>query len=270
MSSQNNENYIKDKNFFKKVWYSITKFENYPEMAAHGVPKAILYLAKLMLIFSILLTVIMFFFLNKTASEVNEGENYYTKFENILNINLKETDMEEINQSFSDFDPKTINIVFFIALAISIFISYFLITIVDVFTLSLFGLLTCYMTKIKIKYKAVFNMSIYAITISVILRLIYEGLLLLADFRIKYFDIMYASVAYICLAAAIFMIRSDLIKQQIELVKVLEEKRRKAFEEEQKTKGEEKDKEKQKEKDEEDEKGEDDNMQDGEKQGSNA
>ena len=31
-------------NFFKKVWYSITKFEKYPEMATEGFGKAVKYL----------------------------------------------------------------------------------------------------------------------------------------------------------------------------------------------------------------------------------
>ena len=41
--------------FFKKMWNSITKIEKYPEMAADGVPKAIGYLAKLVLILSAVL-----------------------------------------------------------------------------------------------------------------------------------------------------------------------------------------------------------------------
>ena len=31
------ENKTKNINFFKKLWYSITKFEKYPEMAAEGI-----------------------------------------------------------------------------------------------------------------------------------------------------------------------------------------------------------------------------------------
>lgn len=41
-------------NFFKKVWYSMTKFEKYPEMAALGVKKAIIYFTELMIIFTVL------------------------------------------------------------------------------------------------------------------------------------------------------------------------------------------------------------------------
>ena len=270
---QNNENYFKDNNFFKKVWYSMTKFEKYPEMAAHGVPRAFLYLAELMIVFSIILTVIIFFYINKTSqkSEGVDDSDYYKRFETTLNVKLDDIQRQEIDEIFSEYNSRTINIMFLIASVISIFIGYFIITLIDILTLSLFGMITCYMAKIKIKYKAIFNMSTYAITISVILRLIYEGLLLLADFRIKYFNVMYTSIAYICLAASIFMIRSDLIKQQIELMKVIEEKKKKAYEEEQKPKkDEEENKEENNEQNNENEKDKNEDVGRGEEQGSNA
>ena len=40
-------------NFFKKVWYSITKFEQYPAMATEGLPRAIKYLVTLTIIVTI-------------------------------------------------------------------------------------------------------------------------------------------------------------------------------------------------------------------------
>ena len=263
---QNNKNYAKNYNFFKKVWYSMTKFENYPEMASLGVPRAFLYLAEIMIIFSIALTIIILVYMNNTFGENTDEINYFEKFESTLNVNLDDMQKQELEETFSMYDIKTLNYVFVIAIAVSIFISYFMITLVDILILSLFGLFTCFITNIRMKYRALFNMSTYAITISVILRLIYEGLLLLANFKIKYFNVMYTSIAYICLAAAIFMIRSDLIKQQIELMKLVEEKKKKANEEEQETKKEEK-KEENKEEDE-DEQGED--VGKGEEQGSNA
>ena len=93
----------------------------------------------------------------------------------------------------------------------------------DVFTLSIFGLFTCLIAKIKMNYKAVFNMSIYAITLSLILRTIYVVVTMLTSFEIKYFEVMYIAVAYITLAAAIFLIKSDVIKQHLELMKIIEE-----------------------------------------------
>ena len=38
------ENKTKNINFFKKVWYSITKFDKYPDMATEGIRIAIKYL----------------------------------------------------------------------------------------------------------------------------------------------------------------------------------------------------------------------------------
>ena len=38
------ENKVKNISFFKKIWYSITKFEQYPAMAAEGIKTATRYL----------------------------------------------------------------------------------------------------------------------------------------------------------------------------------------------------------------------------------
>ena len=44
---------------------------------------------------------------------------------------------------------------------------------------------------------------------------------------------MYTTIAFICLAAAIFMIKSDVIKQQIQLMRIIEiDKQEKDIEEE--------------------------------------
>lgn len=276
---QNNQTKIKDHFFIEKVWYSMTKFEYYPEMAAHGVPRAFVYLTQLIAIFSVILTIIVFAYVNRSINVENQTEDLslVQRFEKTLDIKINEEQAQELNLAFSQFDYRTVEVMFVIASVISIFISYFIVTLIDIVTLSLFGMITCFMTKIKIKYRAVFNMSVYAITISVILRLVYEGLLLLGDFKIKYFNIMYTSISYICLAAAIFMIRSDLIKQQMELMKVIEEKKRKAFEEEKEEDKREKDKDKDKKedgeknhKDKEPKEQEEGDIGRGEEQGSNA
>ena len=87
-------------------------------------------------------------------------------------------------------------------------------------------------------------MSVYAITLSTILQLIYIFVNLFTDFNIKYFDFMYSAISFVCLAAAIFMIKSDIIKQQMELMKVIEIKKQEQQKEEQEENQEEKEKEK--------------------------
>ena len=51
------ENKTKNINFFKKLWYSITKFEKYPEMAAEGIRSAIKYLIIISFIVSIFISI---------------------------------------------------------------------------------------------------------------------------------------------------------------------------------------------------------------------
>ena len=61
------------KSFFKKIWYSITKIEKYPEMAIDGVGKAVAYLAKLVIIISVILSVWLTY---QTYTELNNGLDY--------------------------------------------------------------------------------------------------------------------------------------------------------------------------------------------------
>ena len=56
--------------------------------------------------------------------------------------------------------------------------------------------------------------------ISIILSTIYSVVYSLTGFVIEYFDIMYLLVSYIYIIAAILIIKSDLIKQQMELQKI--------------------------------------------------
>ena len=55
IKNEENELRIKQIGFFKKVWYSITKIEKYPEMAAQGVGRALSYLTKLVVCIALVL-----------------------------------------------------------------------------------------------------------------------------------------------------------------------------------------------------------------------
>lgn len=210
-------------NFFQKMWYSITKFEKYPEMAALGIRKALIYFTELMVVFSILFTLIFFYYATNVA-EFEEQD--LTVNQKILQILANDSQVQEQNMDVDEIINEAQNApesVIVTSLFLGNFISYYLITLIDVFTLSIFGMLTCWIARIRMNYKAVFNMSIFALTLSVILRLIYLGLNLIFSFEIKNFSIMYIAVSYISLAAAIFLIKSDVIKQQLELMRIIEE-----------------------------------------------
>lgn len=212
-------------NFFKKIWYSISKFEKYPEMAALGIKKAILYLTELILVTSIIFTGIYVYYADNTT-EFDENLNLSQKIVKLLTnqSNMENKQMEEmIAENLQNEKTETL----VITIAFALFITLFLETLLDVITLSIFGILTCFFAKIRMKYKALFNMSIYAFTLSIILRNVYFAITTLTTFKIKYFDIMYIAIAYISLAAAIFIIKSNVIKQHLELMKIIEESKEK-------------------------------------------
>lgn len=210
-------------NFFKKVWYSISKFEKYPEMAALGVKRAILYFTEIVLIMSIIFTGIYVYYIKNVAEFDEQGLNFSEKLAIELTRNSKIENKETIIENLKNEKSE----VLIVAIGIAFLMSDSIGTLVDVFILSAFGVMTCIVAKIKMNYKALFNMSIYAFTLPIILRTIYFAITTLTTFKIKYFDVMYVAIAYISLAAAIFIIKSNVIKQHLELMRIIEESKEK-------------------------------------------
>lgn len=287
------------KGFFKKVWSSIVKIEEYPEMAAQGVGKAISYLAKITAILAIVLCIGIIY---QTYEMVQDGINYLQKEfpefsykegklkvesqdtiviqrdDSFLGKTIIDTKTEEenkINQYINQVSESgsgiiilknkvilknpsvtgTINynykdllnqmgiqeftkqdvinyakssqitnlyVSVFITVFVYSFIMYFLTTISNSLFLSIFGYLASWLAKIRMRYVAIFNMSIYALTLSTILNMLYVGVNIFVDFNMEYFEVMYVSVAAIYLVAAIFILKSEFIKKQAELIKIAE------------------------------------------------
>lgn len=177
---------------------------------------------------------------------------------------------------------QVINIYLSISLTIFVysFIMYLLTTASNAILLSVFGYLTSLIARMKMRYVAIFNMSVYALTLSIILNILYIGVNIFIDFNMEYFQVMYTAVAAIYLVAAIFILKTEFMKKQAELMKIAEAQAiiKKELEEEQeeKEKQEKKDKEdkkreeKEKDKDKEEKKKEEDNNINDGAEGSNA
>lgn len=307
---------LKGMGFFKKVKYSICNIEKYPEMATEGIGKALTYIAKLVVILAIVLSI---WTLYQTYQMIREGttylENQFPDFsysdgtltvnsEDIITIDNEQfgriivdtsTDSEEtINQYLNSINEygagalilknrvvlKNITMVgeisynykesldsinltafnkqdvvnyvnggqinslyfsIFITLFIYGFSMYFINTLWYAIIISIVGYFTMWMLKMRMRYVAVFNMAIYALTLSTILNIIYLIVNIVFNFTIEYFSIMYVTVATIYLLAAIFIIKSDLIKKQAEVMKIVEAQQivRKELEQKEKEKEEE-------------------------------
>lgn len=116
----------------------------------------------------------------------------------------------------------TLYISMFITIFIYSIMMYFITTLWYVVMISIVGYITAWLLKIKMRYVAVFNMSVYAITLSVLLNVIYLIINMFIPFTITYFQVMYVAIATIYLIAAIFIIKSETIKKQAELMKIAE------------------------------------------------
>ena len=138
--------------------------------------------------------------------------------------NINKIDKQETLNLLSNNTLKPVMIAIF-----GIFLIYFFIiaylpsTLIDIIILSIFGYIVSTLARIRLKYSAVYNIAAYSLTLPIILNIIYVIVQGITGFHIKYFEIMYTTVATIYIAAAILMIRSDVIKKQMELTKIIEE-----------------------------------------------
>lgn len=285
--------------FFKRLWYSISKIEKYPDMAAEGFKRALGYLVKIVMLLTLVISAGMIY---QTNTLVQKGINYlnneFPEFtykdgmlsvasETELKINQEKfpigevivdtntEDEQKVNQYINELTENgegvvvlkdkliiknssvvgTINYSYkdtfeqmgitefnkqdvidytnglgmiklyaslFLTIFVYSFIMYFLTTISNVVLLSIFGFITTLIAKIRMRYVAIFNMSVYAITLSVILNMIYIGVNVFVPFSMEYFQVMYVAVAAIYLVAAILILKSDFIKKQAELMKIAE------------------------------------------------
>lgn len=134
--------------------------------------------------------------------------------------NLVKLDKQNILDILSN---PMLNAIFFITMYIYLFIIYFSTVLVDALLYSLLGYITGVFSRLRLRYGAIYNISVHALTLPIILNLVYIIVNLFTGYRIKYFDIMYLAITCIYIITAILMIKSDVIKRQIELSRIISE-----------------------------------------------
>ena len=148
--------------------------------------------------------------------------------------NISEFSKEDVLNFIYNVNNLSLYSGFFIVNTIYLFIIYFVSTLVDALMLALLGFILARIIGIKIKFKATFNMGIYALTLPIILNLIYMVTNTLTGLTVKYFQWMYTTISYIYMLVALLMIKTDLINRQMELMKIVEEQEKVKQEMEQK------------------------------------
>ncbi len=113
-------------------------------------------------------------------------------------------------------------VVFFVTIVIYLFVIYFTSNLVDVVVLGALGYLFARIINLRLRYKATFNIGLYSLTLPIILNLVYIVVNTFTGFEIKYFQWMYTTISYIYVAVAILMIKTEIINQRIQLIKLKE------------------------------------------------
>lgn len=108
----------------------------------------------------------------------------------------------------------------FLMLFFYTFVVYLFSVFLDAVILAILGYIVARIIKMNIRFEATLKMGIHALTLPIVLNIIYVLINGLTGFVVKYFQIMYTAISYIYIITAIFMIKSDYIKRKIELQKI--------------------------------------------------
>ena len=275
--------------FFKRLKMSIFDFDKYHMIAGEGLERAMMYLVKIVLIFSLIMSLCIGL---KVSQIINEATNYIkqqvpnfqyadntfsvdsesdviienhkymdfkiilTNSENYDEATIKEFDglvivmaknkmffkqengtsiitqtyqevsemygINELNKEtfiayFHGENRYTIYANIFAVIFISVFITYFMTAILNTIALSLLGYIVSRIIRIPLKYASVYSMSTSAITLPIIINLLYMIINLFTGFVIPYFQIMYTLVSYVYLVAALLIMKSEIIKKKIKI-----------------------------------------------------
>ena len=159
----------------------------------------------------------------KNAAVVTPTEYTYTDLLSSLSAqDIQTITKQDIINFFTGSNILSLYGMFFVLMFIYVFIIYLLSCFIDTLVLAILGNITVIFTRLRIRFSAIYNMAVYALTLSITLNAIYIAINTITGFEIKYFQVMYTSIAYIYLVASIFMIKSDFNKRQAELMKIIE------------------------------------------------
>lgn len=237
--------------FFKRLKMAIFELENYIGFINEKLSKALMFGLKLVILLSLIMALsnVVFVYAKYHSPDnyLNEVIPEFTYEKSELKIDENETKSDEkkqMAQILKQVVPSVTNILgegtytkadlihyvqenqrtvvgfgvtaIFIENILDLYIMWFMVAALT----SFIGWIALVFLRIKMKYSKLFTLSIYASTLSIILTVIYTMLNAFAGVYIDMFDYLSILISYIYITAVIYMIRSDLIKQQIELIRI--------------------------------------------------
>lgn len=172
------------------------------------------------------------FLKDKLIIKIPNIEEQEYSYESILKqLNTSTLTKQQILEYIENNDM-IININFYLITVAYLFIVYGTLMLLDVVMLAILAFILARIARVKLSFSSTFNLAVCALTLPIILNCIYIIINILTGFEVKYFQTMYNIISYIYIAAAILMIKTDLIKQQILISKIVEEQKKQQEEEE--------------------------------------
>lgn len=157
-----------------------------------------------------------------TVGQEEFGYKYADLFDE---YSLSVTNKTELVQKISEVSIPSVVVIFGGVSFIATYLSNFIKILGDIIVVALFGFIASRICGIRFRIAPLISLSIYSLTLSILLTVIYNVVYTFTGFTIKYFDVMYLLIAYIYIIAAIMMIKYDLIKEHFELEKIIEVQR---------------------------------------------
>lgn len=156
-----------------------------------------------------------------TKQELVENK-YVDIFKDLKNIQISKY---ELVKYYNENLPSI-----YLAIAFSGFTAIFITYIVNVLwyciILAILGYIIALILRIKMQLLSTFSIAAHSLTLPMVLNLIYVIFNSFTGYTIKYFNIMYMAIAFIYVITVIFMIKSDFMKQQVEVGKIEDEQQR--------------------------------------------
>ncbi len=151
---------------------------------------------------------------NEMLSAISETS--YTDFFNKYNITSldKQKIIDYVNNNSLQIYTSV-----FVTMFIYMFVVYLASILVDALVLGFLAYLIARIFRMKIKYSASFSMGVHALTLSIILNMVYVIMNGFTGWTVKYFQFMYTAISYIYIVTAILMIKTDYMKRQAEVEK---------------------------------------------------
>ena len=157
---------------------------------------------------------------NATEDTTKYSEYFFTE-DNTSNENIIKN-KQDLVSLFEGNNYKQIIISIFITILISVYFLNLMVLLRDVCVVGIFGWLASRFCGVNFKINPMLALSIYGLTLSVVLDLIFDIIYVTTGFASEYFGLLYLLIAYVYIIAAIFMIKYDLIKHTEELKRILE------------------------------------------------